>query len=273
MTARNFLVRGLLAGLVAGIFAFLIAYTVGEPPIDTAIALEESASAPAAPAEAHSHDDEGAAHSHGEEAGAHSHGEEGGISRTTQKTWGLATATITVGVALGGIISLIAAGVVGRLGRLPLVGSTALVVALGFVAYSLVPFLKYPAAPPAVGSGDTIGSRTAYFFVFTLISVIAMVALVAAARRLAPSIGAYRSVVGSGVAYVAIIVVAAVLMPKVDEIGAFPASTLWEFRVSSLLTLVALWGSLGVTLTWLLRRLELATATEQPARTLATATV
>lgn len=271
MTARNFLVRGLLAGLIAGIFAFLIAYTVGEPPIDTAIALEESASAPAAPAEAHSHDDEGTAHSHGGEAGAHSHGEEGGISRTTQKTWGLATATITVGVALGGIISLIAAGVAGRFGRTPLVGTTAIVVALGFVAYSLVPFLKYPAAPPAVGSGDTIGSRTAYFFVFTLISVIAMVALVLVARRLAPRIGAYQAVVASGVGYVAIVVVAAVLMPKVDEIGDFPASTLWEFRVSSLLTLVALWGSLGLALTWLLRRLELSTATEPPARTLATA--
>lgn len=252
MTARNFLVRGLLAGLVAGIFAFLIAYTVGEPPIGTAIALEESASAPAETTTEHTHDEGTAAHSH-------SHEEGGGITRSTQKTWGLATATITVGVALGGIVSLIAAAVAGRLGRLPLVGSTALVVALGFLAYALVPFLKYPAAPPAVGSGDTIGSRTAYFFIFSAISVAAMVAIVATARRLAPRIGGYRAVVGAGVAYVVIIAVAALVMPKVDEIGDFPASTLWQFRVSSLLTLATLWGTLGVALTWLLQRLQVRT--------------
>ncbi|GAB2857964.1 CbtA family protein [Nocardioides pacificus] len=248
MTARNFLVRGLLAGLIAGVFAFLVAFTVGEPPIETAIGMEESAAA------------EPAAHSHaeGEEAHSHSHGEEeGGISRTTQKTWGLATATVAVGVALGGLMSLIAAAVAGRVGRLSLVGSTALVVALGFLAYSLLPFLKYPAAPPAVGSGDTIGERTGYYFAFALISVVAMVAAVALARRLTQRLGGYGAVVAAAAAYVAVMVVAAVAMPGVNEIGDFPADVLWEFRIGSLLTLTALWGSLGVALTWLLGRLEI----------------
>lgn len=250
MTARNFLVRGLLAGLIAGLFAFLIGYTVGEPPIGAAIALEESAAAPASAQTEHAHEDGTAAHSH-------SHEDEGaGITRTTQKTWGLATATIAVGVALGGVVSLIAAAVAGRLGRLSLVGSTALVVALGFLAYVLVPFLKYPALPPAVGSGDTIGSRTAYFFAFVGISLIAMILAVTAARRLAPRIGGYLAVVGSAIGYVAVVALAAALMPTVDELGRFPAATLWEFRVSSLLTLAALWASLGVALTWLLSRLE-----------------
>ncbi|WP_244927992.1 CbtA family protein [Nocardioides sp. W7] len=251
MTARNFLVRGLLAGLIAGLFAFLVAFTVGEPPIDTAIGLEESAAAaePVA-ADDHPHDDGEAAHSHGDE-------EEGGISRTTQKSWGLATATVAVGVALGGILSLLAAAVAGRIGRLSLVGSTALVTALGFLAYSLLPFLKYPAAPPAVGSGDTIGSRTGYYFAFALISVVAMVAVVALARRLAPRLGGYAAVVAAAASYVMVMVVAAVAMPTVNEIGDFPADVLWEFRISSLLTLAALWGSLGVALTWLLSRLEL----------------
>lgn len=248
VTARNFLVRGLIAGLIAGVFAFLVAFTVGEPPIETAIGLEESAAA------------EPAAHSHaeGEEAHSHSHGEEeGGISRTTQKTWGLATATIAVGVALGGLMSLIAAAVAGRVGRLSLVGSTALVVALGFLAYSLLPFLKYPAAPPAVGSGDTIGERTGYYFAFAVISVVAMVAAVALARRLTQRLGGYGAVVAAAASYVAVMVVAAVAMPGVNEIGDFPADVLWEFRIGSLLTLTALWGSLGVALTWLLGRLEI----------------
>ena len=42
MTARAFLVRGLLAGLFAGIAAFAVGYFVAEPQIQTAINYEES---------------------------------------------------------------------------------------------------------------------------------------------------------------------------------------------------------------------------------------
>ena len=41
-SARNFLVRGLLAGLVAGLVAFGVAYVVGEPSVNASIAIEES---------------------------------------------------------------------------------------------------------------------------------------------------------------------------------------------------------------------------------------
>ncbi len=258
MNARTFLVRGLLAGLLAGIATFVVALTVGEPPIDSAIALESSA-AVAAPAGHVLTSDAGWAEPTGLVGGrtAHAHGgehDEGGISRTTQKTWGLATGTIAIGVALGGIVSLVAAAVAGRMGRLSLVGSTALVTAVGFVAYSLVPFLKYPAAPPAVGSGDTIGERTAYYFAFALVSLLAMVAAVALGRRLAGSRGAWAGVVGAGAFYVAVMALTAVVMPAVNELGSFPADVLWQFRVSSLLTLATLWAVLGVALTWLLDR-------------------
>lgn len=270
MNARTFLVRGLLAGLIAGIVAFVVAFTVGEPPIDTAIGLEEAsaAKAPAEPAadEAHTHTHADAEHDHShaaadtdhaEEGHTHSHSdEEGGITRTNQKTWGLATATIAIGVALGGIIALVAAAVAGRLGRLSVVASTALVTALGFVAYALVPFLKYPAAPPAVGSGDTIEARTAYYFAFALISIVAMVAAVVLGRRLAAERSAWTGVVVAGVGYVVVVAVAALAMPAVNELGDFPADVLWEFRISSILTLAALWATLGMALTWLLGRVE-----------------
>src|SRR5690606_32561565 len=191
----------------------------------------------------HAEGEAGHSHAHADEEGtqAHSHGDEegGGITRTTQKTWGLATATIAVGVALGGIVALIAAAVAGRMGRLSVLGSTALVTALGFVAYVLVPFLKYPAAPPAVGSGDTIGERTTYYFVFALISVAAMIAVVALGRRLAATRGAWTGVVTAGVTYVVVMAVAALAMPTVNELGNFPADVLWEFRISSILTLAA----------------------------------
>ena len=43
ISARDFLVRGLLAGLFAGLVAFGVAYVIGEPSVNAAIAIEESA--------------------------------------------------------------------------------------------------------------------------------------------------------------------------------------------------------------------------------------
>ncbi|WP_257953360.1 CbtA family protein [Nocardioides sp. B-3] len=92
MNARAFLVRGLLAGLIAGLAAFLVANVVGEPHVESAIALEESA-APAA------HDD-GHSHSHDE---SDSDSEEAvfEVSRANQSTWGLLTGSLAIGVAPG----------------------------------------------------------------------------------------------------------------------------------------------------------------------------
>jgi hypothetical protein len=121
---------------------------------------------------------------------------------------------------------------------------------------ALVPFLKYPATPPAVGSGDTIGDRTASFFGFVLLSVAFAAFSSLLAVRLAADIGAYAGVVTGAGLYLVVMVVAGLLMPTVNEVGAFPADELWYFRVSSLLTLATLWGVIGVGLTGLVTRLH-----------------
>jgi len=243
MTARTFLVHGLIAGFLAGCAAFLVGFTVGEPNVDSAIAIEEAGAA----ADGHTHSDSDA---EAEAADA----EEEVVSRSTQSTWGLLTATLAVGTALGGVVALVAAGAMGRLGRLGPGQSTALVCAIGLVSFSVVPFLKYPATPPAVGNPDTIGSRTGLYFGFLAISVAAAVVGTLLARRVWPSIGAYAASVAGGLTYVAIVGVAAAVLPEVAEAGDFPATTLWSFRVSSLLTLVSLWTTLGVVLTGLVLR-------------------
>lgn len=243
MTARTFLVRGLLAGLIAGVVTFGVAAVVGEPSVDAAIAIEEAAGAPAAGAVA-DHDHDAAA----PEAGAgHSHGEEAEVSRATQSTWGLATATVLVGVALGGIAGLGAAFACGRLGRLSPRASTAFVAAIGFVAIDLVPFLKYPPNPPAVGNPDTIGSRTAWYFGLLAVSVIVAVAAIVAGRRLAPRLGSWAAGLAAGGGALAMVLTTAWLLPAVDEVPAgFPADLLWEFRMSSLAVQFTLWLVLGV---------------------------
>lgn len=246
MTIRHFLVTGLLAGLAAGLLTFVVANVFGEPSIDTAIALEESGSAEEAPVadDGHSH-----SHSHGEEEAT---GTE--VSRGTQKTWGLATAFLIVGPALGGLVGLASAIAMGRLGRLSPAQSTALVALLGFVSVALVPFAKYPATPPAVGDGETIGARTGYYFAFLLVSVLAMVGAVLLGKALLSRMRTTEAVAVAAAAYLLVVVVVGHLMPTVNEIGDFPGDTLWFFRRASLLTLATLWALLGIGITAMVAR-------------------
>ncbi len=249
MGTRTFLVHGLLAGLLAGVAAFVVAYTVGEPQVDRAIALEEAAGAPASDGHDHTHAD-----SHSDEEAGHSHGDEAVVSRTTQSTLGLATGTLALGVVLGGFTGLLAAVGLGRLGGLRPAGSTALVALLAAVSFSVVPFLKYPATPPAVGSGETIDTRTAVYFGFLAVSVVGVLAAVAIARRGARRWSGVPSVLAGAATYVVVVTIAAVAFPKIDELGDFPASILWDFRVASLLTLLAMWVVIGAALTALVDR-------------------
>jgi len=257
MTARAFLVRGLLAGILAGFAVFIVAFTVGEPQVQAAIDVEEAHSAAEAPA--------------AEEAEPGHHHEEDGtvVSRHTQRTWGLLTGSLGVGTALGGIVALVAAGLVGRIGRWSPGQSTAFVALAGFVAVGLVPFLKYPASPPAVGNPDTIGARTGEYFAYLLISVLAAVAATVLAQRLWRERGTYVAVVSGVALYLVVVVVAGLLMPTVNEIGDFPADTLWYFRRASIITQATMWAGIGVLLTGMIVKLHRETSASADRRKLA----
>jgi len=229
LTARTFLLHGLLAGLVAGLLGFAVASAVGEPPLASAIALEGS---------------------HGGGADV--------VSRSTQSTWGLLTGTLAIALALGGLVALGAAGAMGRLGRLRPSQSTALVAVTGFVAAALVPFLKYPSLPPGVGSGDTIDERTEAYFAFLLISVVAAAIAVAVAGRLWHSRGTYVATLAGAAGYLVVVVLAASVLPAAQPLDDFPADTLWSFRLGSLATLAAVWAVIGIVLSGLVGKRELA---------------
>ncbi|MFC4059047.1 CbtA family protein [Planomonospora corallina] len=262
MSPRTFLIHGLIAGFVAGILAFGAAYVFGEPSIESAIALEEAA------ASGHAHGEGARAHGHGNahdhddaRDGGHSHGDEGGVSRAQQSTAGLATATIVIGVALGGVVGLAAAFALGRLGRLSPAASTALVAVAGFVAFALATWAKYPPNPPATGSGDTIGARTAAYFGFQAVSVLLAVGAVVLGSRLARRGDGWLASVVPAVGWLVLVTAAGLALPAFDEIpGDFPATVLWSFRFSSLITQIVLWGTLTVVLSGLVRRTARAAA-------------
>ena len=98
------------------------------------------------------------------------------VSRGWQAGLGLFTAVLVYSAAFGGLFGLAFAFAYGRTpGTLTPQALSALLAATGFVAIYLVPNLKYPANPPSVGDPETIGARTALYFLMIAISLAAMV--------------------------------------------------------------------------------------------------
>ncbi|WP_230535408.1 CbtA family protein [Streptomyces sp. OUCMDZ-3434] len=235
LTVRALLVRGMLAGLAAGVAALLVAYFLGESRVDAAIALEEHAA--------------GGHHDHGG-------GEEEIVSRAMQATGGLATGVLVFGVAIGGVAAVAFCVALGRIGRFG-PRATAVFVALGgLIALYVVPFLKYPANPPAVGDGDTIGRRTALFFLLVLLSVLLTVGAVLLGRRLAPRLGNWNAAVAAGAAFLLAVTLAYVFLPSYNEVGTdFPGQLLWQFRLATLAVQAVLWAVFGLVFGALAERL------------------
>jgi hypothetical protein len=99
------------------------------------------------------------------------------VSRSVQAGLGLFVAVLVYSAAFGGLFGLAFAFAYGRTsGTLTPQALSALMAAAGFVAIYLVPNLKYPANPPAVGSHETIGIRTALYFIMIAVSLTAMIA-------------------------------------------------------------------------------------------------
>lgn len=232
----SLLVRGLLVGLFAGLLAGTFAYVMGEPHIDAAIAIEEAADS------AHTHSDESAL---AEQEAEEEAGEEELVSRAGQRA-GLFLATSLYGVALGGVFAVGFALLRRRL-RTPSDGFAALgLAAAGFLGIVLVPFLKYPPNPPAVGDPETITRRTVTYLLTIVLGLLAVWLAVWVSRR-APAQPDWLRPAAGVAAFVATVVVAYLVLPAVNEVpGDFPAVLLWQFRLSSLGTQVVLWSLLGL---------------------------
>ncbi|WP_186782964.1 CbtA family protein [Streptomyces sp. CBG33] len=250
LSVRALLVRGMLAGLAAGVAALLVAYFLGESRVDAAIALEEHAA--------------GGHHDHGG-------GEEELVSRAMQATGGLATGVLVFGVAIGGIAAIAFCVALGRIGRFGPRATAAFVALGGLIAVYVVPFLKYPANPPAVGDGDTIGKRTALFFLLVLLSVLLAVGAVLLGRRLAPHLGNWNATVAAGAAFLLAVTLAYVFLPSYNEVGPdFPGQLLWQFRLATLAVQAVLWTVFGLVFGALAERLLTPeSARPRPAETVA----
>jgi predicted cobalt transporter CbtA len=232
MKMGTLLVRGMLVGLAAAALAFAFASIFGEPAVSTAISFEDSHAV-------------AGGHDHSAATGAAQEPEL--VSRDVQSTIGLATAVGVYGLAFGGLFALGFAFAYGRIGALSARASSGVLALGAFLVVFVVPYLKYPANPPAVGQSDTIGYRTTWYFVLVLISVLVAIGATVLARRLVGRLGSWNAVLTGVLGYVALMAVAALLLPGVNEVPAgFPADVLWNFRIASLGTQLVLWTALGL---------------------------
>lgn len=230
---------GILAGLIAGLLAGTFAYFAGEPRVDAAIAIEEQ--------------------------NALAHGEAGGgeelVSRDTQKHVGLFLATGLYGIAMGGFL---ATGYTLLRRRLRTGSDTRAATGLAaaaLVGIVLVPFLKYPPNPPAVGDPATINQRTLSYLAVLVLGLVAIWAGVLAARTQTHE---WRRATAGLLGFVVVVTIAYLLLPAINEVpDTFPAVLLWKFRIASLGTQTILWTVLGLAFAGLLNRM--ATSSANPA--------
>ncbi len=197
----------MLAGAIAGLLAFVFARIFAEPLIDQAIAYEGARDAAQA------------ALDKAEGMPAMAEGPEI-FSRTIQSTIGIATGMTLFGLAMGALLAV--AFVLCR-PRYPHLRSRALALLIGlfgFLGIYLVPFMKYPANPPAIGHENTIGDRGNLYLVLVASSVLFLVGATWLARRWNARFGTWNSALLSAGCYIVVMGVIMALLPQLGELSA-----------------------------------------------------
>ncbi len=222
---KRIIARGLLAGAIGGVLAFLFARILIEPVIDRAIAYEDEA-----------------AHAHG----AHEHGVEL-FTRGVQANIGMGFGVLAFSVAMGALFAVAFCVAYGRVGNISPRLLSVLLAGGMFLSLYVIPFLKYPASPPALSLDDTIQQRTLLYLLMVVLSAGLLVAAVALGRNLAARYGGWSATLIAAGSYVLAIAVVMLVLPSIHETpGDFPADVLYDFRLYSLGTQLVMWAAIGL---------------------------
>jgi hypothetical protein len=254
---RRLILRGLLAGAAGGLLAFVFARIFAEPQIQTAIEYEHGRAAAQAALGAAS----GVA---AEVAGSEP------FSRAVQGNAGLGLALILFGTAMGALFAVVYTMCLGRAGRLRARPLAVLLAAGAFLGMYLVPFLKYPVNPPAVGEAETIRMRSGLYLLMVGCSVVLLLLAVWSGRRLRVRFGSWNATLLGAAVFVAAVGLLMLVLPSVGDLGdasphratetplplldasgrmiypGFPADVLFDFRLASLGTQLIMWAAIGL---------------------------
>jgi predicted cobalt transporter CbtA len=220
------IIGAVIAGILAGLVASVLLTFTAEPVIDQAIALEESHHGAAEPNAA---------------------AEPEIVSRLEQKGAGRFAAYGLGGAAYGVIFGVAFLSLRprrrpdGAWHRALLAGS----IMAG--AFTVMPFIKYPPNPPAVGDPATISERQWKYLALIFLSLVVLSAAARLSTRLRERhwLDDERLIAVGLAVVVPLGVICAVLPPFSDPIEV-PANLVWRFRVASLGGNLLLWAVLTV---------------------------
>ena len=223
MKTFTFITITLLSGAIAGAVLGLINQGIVEPFIDKAIGIETQKQV---------------------NAGKIIDFAQQSQYRIYQKEGEIVAATV-LGTSLASLF-----GVVFVYSRSSLAGSNnkkkALILAgLMFFVLFLVPALKYPANPPAVGNPATIYYRESLFIGFIAVSGFSTLGLALLYRKLGKN-QSKRKIGIPLIIYAAIMIGAYVIFPPNPDRITIPMDLIMSFRIASVFTTSIFWGLLGI---------------------------
>jgi Probable cobalt transporter subunit (CbtA) len=258
---KRLILRGFGVGALGGLLAFLFARIMAEPVIQSSINYESGRDAM-------------------EDKLRHLAGLAPNppgpdiFSRAVQRNVGIGTGLILFGAAMGGLVAVafILANRRTR-GRIRPRVLALLIAGTGFLGIYLVPYLKYPANPPAIGHPETIHARGFLYLAMVAISLLSLTAAIIAAQRMSKRFGGWNATLLAGAGFVVLIAVVMAVLPPLGHLHynlthygnystetpqplrnsrgvivypGFPADVLFKFRLYSVINQLILWTAVGL---------------------------
>ncbi|MDK9294264.1 CbtA family protein [Propionibacterium freudenreichii] len=211
---RRIFLTGALSGLIAGFVAFLFARFMVEPFIQRSIDYEgardvaqeaiedalKAASIPFPPP--------------GPEVEV--------FSRGIQRNIGIGVGMMAIGLAFG-LLMAVAYRIILQINQgnstLSIRTTVLLIGLVGWLTVYVVPALKYPANPPAIGHYFTINSRGNLYLVTVLASILFMILATWAARRMVAHWSTWTSVLVAIAGYVALMCILFAVLPNLGHLA------------------------------------------------------
>jgi predicted cobalt transporter CbtA len=221
MKSITFIAITLLAGAIAGTILGIINQVAVEPYIEQAIELEMQNTA---------------------QSGQVINPAEFAAYRFWQKGGEIVAGTI-LGLSIGSLYGIVFAYTRGWISGNNNKKKALIVASIMWLVLFLLPALKYPPNPPAVGNPETIYDRQSLYVAFLAISGFSALGLAFLYRKIASS-NTKKAIIPS--AYAAIMAGAYLAMPaNPDPINA-PIDLVIGFRITSGITISMFWALLGV---------------------------
>ena len=136
-----------------------------------------------------------------------------------QGNLGIGIGMVAFGLAIGLFFAVAFCMAYGRTGNVRPRQLSLLVGLFGFLAIFAVPFVKYPANPPAVGNPDTIRDRGALWVLMVVVSVVVIVLAVVAGQRLQARLGTWNATLVAGAGAIVVVGIVMALLPPLGELS------------------------------------------------------